>query len=178
MRKVAENNRLVGHVKLYLSMKKLFKLTTYLFIVLFLACGVVWFFQKNKVKNINDRINGGVLNDKMGGTLESNEGTFSASNTVEVISGVPLPKQEQDSLLVSIDSFMSEYRLPKGLNNSYKVDIRSRLHDSIKIIINPEDLSSGSKTVLYAHRENGIWKVDSNGGPWCSLEEFDANRCR
>ena len=98
-------------------------------------------------------------------------------NKVTVVNNVSLSVKEQEGLLKSVDEYMNEYKLPKGVENSYKIFIESRLNNSIKIEINPEDKYWDSRTTIYARKTNNVWQVDPGSGPWCTLEEFDREEC-
>lgn len=106
-----------------------------------------------------------------------NEITKNIPNKVTTESNIMLTESEKETLLKSVDGYMNEYRLPKGVENSYEVLIDSRLNDSIKILINPKDKYSDSKTTVYARKINNIWTVDSKSGPWCTLADFDSGEC-
>lgn len=98
-------------------------------------------------------------------------------NKVEFTTKVTLTDLEKEQLIKSVDGFMNEYKLPKGVQNSYRFDIEKRLNDSIQILVNLGQEQDSENIIIHARKINNVWEVDPNGGPWCTLENFDDKTC-
>ncbi|MES2213577.1 MAG: hypothetical protein V4473_01920 [Patescibacteria group bacterium] len=105
--------------------------------------------------------------------LKKDQNTF--KNQVVVTSKVSLTDLERGQIEKSVDEFMNEYKLPKGVQNSYTFSIEKRLNDSIQIIVDAD--VENNTVVLYARKTNYFWQVDPSAGPWCTLESFDDKSC-
>lgn len=103
--------------------------------------------------------------------------TENIKNYVTLTNKAQIPESEKDQLVISVDEFMTEYKLPKGVENSYSVSIEKILNDSVQIIVNQGEEGDLGNIVIYARKANGTWQVDPEGGPWCTLEEFDNGDC-
>ncbi|MFA6270057.1 MAG: hypothetical protein WC657_02500 [Candidatus Paceibacterota bacterium] len=98
-------------------------------------------------------------------------------NNITLTSKVSLSSSEKEQILDSVDGFINEYKLPKGIQNTYKILIEKQLNESIRIVVNPGEEGEVGNLIIYARRVNNVWRVDPNGGPWCTLEEFDQQQC-
>jgi hypothetical protein len=98
-------------------------------------------------------------------------------NKITLTSNVNITDLEKEQIKKSVDFFMSEYKLPKSVPSSYKILVENILNDSIKIIVNQFETGDAGNVVIYARKINGVWQVDSNSGPWCTLETFSDKTC-
>lgn len=97
-------------------------------------------------------------------TLPANEITFASQ--------VELTEKDKAELIKSVDDFMNEYKLPQGVPNSYLIRVERRLGDAVEM-----NVSFGESAILHAEKKDGVWQVDPNGGPWCTLETFVDKTC-
>ena len=88
-----------------------------------------------------------------------------------------LSEKEKEELKNSVDSFMNEYKLPKGVQNSYTLSIEKRKNDAIEMVVNKGEEGDLGNIVIHARKVDGVWQVDPSGGPWCTLEQFESGDC-
>lgn len=99
-------------------------------------------------------------------------------NEVTVTSKVSnLSEKEKEELKSSVDAFMNEYKLPKGVPNSYTLSIEKMKNDAIEMVVNPLREGDLGNIVIHARKVDGVWQVDPSGGPWCTLEQFESGDC-
>lgn len=108
---------------------------------------------------------------------KNKEDNFSLQNEITFASKINITKIEKEQIEKSVDLFMNEYKLPKGVKNSYKISVESILNDSVKIIVNEFEIGDAGNVVIYARKINNTWEVDPKSGPWCTLETFSDRTC-
>ncbi len=109
--------------------------------------------------------------------VDKGPGENAFDNQVTIVSKVDISWSERDQLAKSVDQFMNEYKLPKGVQNTYSMTIEKRLNDSIEISTMVLGAGADDSVVIFAKKTSGVWQVDPNGGPWCTIETFDNNTC-
>ncbi len=135
--------------------KTLVRLIIFTFLSILVLAGLIYFYNPINKKTVQN--------------------TF--QNNVAIRSKVVLPMVEQEQLVKSVDAFMGEYKLPKGVQNSYTLSIEKRLDDAIEMIVNPGEEGDIGSIVIHARKTNNVWQVDTSGGPWCTLETFEDKSC-
>jgi hypothetical protein len=101
--------------------------------------------------------------------LPKNEITFTSQTTLD--------QKENVEIIKSVDDFMNEYKLPKGVDNFYEISVEKRAADSIEIFVTFGEENNKESAIIYAEKTNGVWNVDPNAGPWCTLETFANKTC-
>ena len=105
--------------------------------------------------------------------------TSPSANKINTIYKVELSSQEKDQVTKTVDAFMNDFKLPKGdFQNSYTLEVAQRLNDTLMVITDPEQKENDTHAIIYLRKTAGVWQVDRNAGPWCSLEEFERNNCQ
>ena len=107
----------------------------------------------------------------------STQPTPTLQNDVTITSKVPLAISEIEQLATSVDAFMNEYKLPKGVPNSYTLSIEKRLGNAVEVFVSPGENGDSDHYVIQARKTDNVWQVDPNGGPWCTLEAFEQKTC-
>ncbi len=132
-------------------------------IILILASGVFTYTYTNK--NTSDRDNLTV------------EQKAQIKNEITLTSNIELSDIEKEQLKNSVDTFMNEYKLPKGVPNSYDISIEKRKNDAVEMIVNKGEEGDLGNIIIHARKVGGVWQVDPSGGPWCTLEQFEGGDC-
>lgn len=102
-------------------------------------------------------------------TLPKNDITF--ANQVE------LTEKDKAELIKSVDDFMNEHKRSKEVLGSYLIRVERRLGNAVEMNISFEEEAHTESLVVYAEKKSGVWQVDPNGGPWCTLETFVDKTC-
>ncbi len=106
-------------------------------------------------------------------------GLSQTPNKINAIYRVSLSDLEKDQVVKSVDAFMNEFKLPKGdFQNSYTLLVERRLKDAMRVVTDPEQTKNDTHAIIYLRKVEGIWQVDRNAGPWCTLEEFEQRNCQ
>lgn len=142
----------------------------FLLVLIIIGIGLI-LTQKMWVPKVVDMIMKGE-NKEQGTLIDAN-----IQNKITLTSKVDLSSAEKDQISKSVDGYMNEYKLPKGIQNSYIISIEKRLNESIRIVVNPGDEGDFGNIIIYARKIGGTWQVNPSGGPWCTLEEFDSGEC-
>lgn len=98
-------------------------------------------------------------------------------NVITLTSNIELSDTEKEELKNSVDAFMNEYKLPKGIQNSYALSIEKRKNDAVEMMVNKGEEGDLGNIVIHARKVGGVWQVDPSGGPWCTLEQFEGGDC-
>jgi hypothetical protein len=132
-------------------------------IILILASAVFAYTYTNK-KEVRDSL--------------STEEQSQIKNEITLTSKVSnLSETEKDQLKSSVDDFMNEYKLPKGIQNSYALSIEKRKNDAVEMVVNKGEEGDLGNIVIHARKVGGVWQVDPSGGLGCTLEEFEGGDC-
>ncbi len=105
------------------------------------------------------------------------EQTDQIKNEIALSSKIELSDTEKDQLKNSVDDFMNEYKLPKGVQNSYALSIEKRKNDAVEMVVNKGEEGDLGNIVIHARKVGGVWQVDPSGGLGCTLEEFEGGDC-
>ena len=98
--------------------------------------------------------------------------------TLSEVEGIELSDIEKEELKNSVDAFMNEYKLPKGISNSYDISVEKRKNDAIEMVVNKGEEGDLGNIVIHARKVGGVWQVDPSGGLGCTLEQFESGDCQ
>jgi len=101
----------------------------------------------------------------------------SPKNDITFRGQVNLTEKDKAELIKSVDDFMNEYKLPKGVPTPYLIRVERRLGDAVEIDVSFGEDDYTESATLHAEKISGVWQVDPNGGPWCTLETFVDKTC-
>lgn len=132
-------------------------------IILILASAVFTYTYTNKKDSSRD--------------ILSTEEQIQIKNEITLTSNIELSDIEKEQLKNSADSFMNEYKLPKGVPNSYDISIEKRKNDAVEMIVNKGEEGDLGNIIIHARKVGGVWQVDPSGGLGCTLEEFEGGDC-
>jgi hypothetical protein len=109
---------------------------------------------------------------------KNTETQLESGNQIIIKSKIALTPAEIEQVIESVDEYMNEYKLPKGVQNVYTISIEESNSAAMKIVFNPEEKQAAANNILYARKTNNKWAVDANAGPRCpTLKAFIEDSC-
>lgn len=98
-------------------------------------------------------------------------------NSITIVDSVGLETNEKNQIKAAIDAFMKEYKLPKGVESSYTLQIQERINNALQVETEPQQAQSDLHAVLFLKKTDGVWQIDLSTLPNCTLKQFEKGEC-